>query len=79
MSVEGLLAILDVVATGKIAILPTIVPLFGLISAKAVVSHDILEKLALVSKPYSSISWLKGISQAEFSEERDLLIFQRWK
>lgn len=76
MSEPGLLAILDLIADGQIAVSPTVIPLFGLVSTKAVVLHDVLEELAL--KGYSPVNWLKGVTRTEFSEERRFVKFRRW-
>lgn len=77
ISESGLLAILDLIANGQIAIAPTVIPLIGLVSTKAKVLQDVLEEL--ISKGYSSVSWLNGVSQTEFSEKGRLLQFSRWK
>lgn len=76
MSESGLLATLDLIAAGQIAIAPTVIPLFGLISTKAVALHAVLA--AIASKGCSSVNWLKGVSQTEFSEEGRLLKFHHW-
>jgi hypothetical protein len=76
MRETDLLMILELIATGQIAIASTVIPLFGLISTKAVVSHDILERLD--SKGYSPLHWLKGLSQTELSKERCFLRFRSW-
>lgn len=77
ISESGLFAILDLIADGQIAISPTAIPLIGLISTKAAVLQDVLEEL--ISKGYSSVSWLNGVSQTEFSEKGRLLEFSQWK
>ncbi len=75
MSESGLLAILDLIADGQIAISSSVIPLFGLVSTKAVVCHGILDEL--VSKGYSPTNWLKGVSQKKFSTH--LLQYRQWE
>jgi len=71
----GLLAILGAVADGKIAIRAIAIPFFGLISTKAVTLHDVRQEL--VSKGYTPVDWLMGVSENEFAQQK-LLRFRRW-
>lgn len=73
---SDLLKILDLIATGQIAIDPTVIPIFGLISTKAVASRDVLEHLDFMS--YSPLIWLKEVSKTEFSKEEHFLRFRPW-
>ena len=79
MSESALLAILDLIADGQIAVSPIVIPFLGLISTKVVVSQNVLEEL--ISKDVSGNStfdWLTPVSQIKFTENRRLLHFSRW-
>jgi hypothetical protein len=76
MTEAGLLQLLNLIAEGEVAISPKIVPLVGLHSAAAVVRNSNL--VSLVAAGYEPTTWLKGISDVEFSRRDDLLHFRRW-
>jgi hypothetical protein len=76
ISETNLLAILDLMADGQIAISATVMPFFGLVSTNAVILQEILEEL--VSKGYFPVNWLKGVSQKKFSSKGNLLSYYRW-
>lgn len=76
MSETSLLALLDLIADGKIAISCTVIPLKGLISTKALLLSDCLDQLVL--KDYSPLNWLHGVSQSEFSNQGNLLKYRQW-
>lgn len=75
-SAPGLFAFLDLVADGHVAISWTAVPLFGLISTRAVVSHETLE--VLVSRGYNPVKWLKQAKDTRSWHGRSLLRFEQW-
>jgi hypothetical protein len=80
MNESALLAILDLIANGQLAISPIVIPFFGLISTKVVVSQNVFEEL--ISKDVSgnsAFNWLTPVSQLKFTENRRLLHFNRWK
>ena len=76
MTEPGLLLLLDTIADGEIAIDPTVVPLLGVTSTKAVITHDVLN--ALVSKGYAPVNWFKSVDRSEFSKKEGCLKFRRW-
>lgn len=73
---EGLVAILDLIADGKILITPFVIPLLGLISSKAKVRIDVLEDLIL--RGYSHVRWLKTVSHKDLIDAKHLLEFRPW-
>ncbi|MCU7965872.1 MAG: hypothetical protein KZQ74_01460 [gamma proteobacterium symbiont of Bathyaustriella thionipta] len=75
MSETELLAYLNLIAEGEIAISSTVIPLFGLISTRLVVSNDAFNKFVI--KGHSSINWLKVVSSKRFSKV--LLHFHKWE
>lgn len=71
-----LLMILDLIAGGNVAIATTFVPLFGLISTKAVVSLDTFRNL--VSQGCHACSWLKPASQHALTRKGCIIHFLPW-
>ena len=68
MNESVLLAILDLIADGQIAISSTVIPFLGLTSTKVVMPQDVLEKL--ISKDVlgnSTFDWLTPVSQIKFT------------
>lgn len=76
MSVSGLLAILNAIAGGQIAVSATVIPWWGLVSTHAVAPPDVLE--ALDSADYHPAKWLSVARYEESAHLRHLLQFDSW-
>lgn len=76
INAPGLVAILDTIADGQMAILPTVLPLIGLVSTRAVLPREVADQL--VSRGYNSLSWLKRVRDRRFLERARVLRFQPW-
>jgi hypothetical protein len=76
ISESALFVILDLIADGKVLIIPSVIPLFGLISSQAAATHDILEKLVLSG--YPAVKWIKIASRSDLLKENDFLLFRPW-
>jgi hypothetical protein len=73
---EGLLALLTVVAEGKIAISATVLPLLGLVKTQAVLLSDTNQ--FLVSHGYDARGWLTVVDDFESDAFRQVLRFAPW-
>lgn len=78
VSESYLLAILDLIADGQIAISATVVPVVGLINTKAVVLQDVLQEI-VAKKGISPVDWLKGVNKIEFSNNGRFLKYRSWQ
>lgn len=76
MSETGLIAILDSIAAGQIAVSTIVLPFFGLVSTNAVVTQAVLDGLR--SRDYLSIGWLKVVNEATISGRGHFLQFHGW-
>ena len=81
LSEQGLLAILDVIANGQIAIPTKVLPWiglgpFGVGLFKALVLPESLE--TLVANGYGPVTWLQAAKQSEFSVGDHFLHFRPW-
>lgn len=76
ISESGLIAILNVIADGRISIRPTVIPFFGLISSKAVIGKKTIDFLR--SNGYKNIGWLDVVSDEEFNGNGKFLDFIKW-
>lgn len=74
MTEPALLALLEMIANGRIAISARVIPFFGLISTKAVVLRDSLD--VLIENGYCPLDWLKVLPEMEPS--RRIVQFGRW-
>ena len=73
---SGLVAVLDMIADGQVAIAPTVIPILGLISTRAVMVREAVE--SLVSRGYPSVSWLQVTSTSALSSNKNLVRFHKW-
>jgi len=72
----GLLALLNVVAEGKIAISATCLPLLGLVKTKAVLLHD--TDTFLAANGYNARWWLTAVGDFESDASSTVLRFTPW-
>jgi len=76
MSEAGMLALLDLIANGDLAIVAIVVPLLGLTGTEAVLLRGDLD--ALKSLGYSPTDWIRKPRTRKSIPSRHLLKFQPW-
>ena len=77
LALQGLLAVLNAVADGRIAVLATVLPWLGLTSAQAVSTAATLHTLRESGNPW--LRWLRSQPKRQPTGPRSLLAFRPWE
>ena len=77
LALRGLLAVLNAIADGRIAVLATVLPWLGLTSARAVTTPPTLDALRESGNPW--LRWLHARPKREPTRPHALLAFRPWQ
>jgi hypothetical protein len=76
MSEDGLIALLNLIASGNLIFSPIIIPFFGLASIKTMLLLESLD--TLIASGYAPTNWLYVVDKTAFLNRENLLRYQPW-
>lgn len=76
MSEAGLIALLNLIASGNLIFSPTSIPFFGLASIKTMLLSESLD--VLIASGYAPTNWLYVVDKTNFTNRANLLRYQPW-
>lgn len=76
MTEQGLVALLNVVAAGEIAVQTTVLPFVGLLETRALIAPGRL--IELKDRGYLATRWLRSVEPSKMAARRSILRYRPW-